>query len=150
MPFNKTTFEYIQGKVKWFRPVIVNQWNKWSTQIHPNDAGVELIRELQAKGLKNQLKKDEDGYYVSFTRPATKTIKSGKTIAFAPVEVFDKDGVPFTGAVGNASDVTLKIEVYKHETPTGKKAVAARWVSARIDNLVPYEPDRDHTADQQV
>ena len=134
---------YIQGKVSWFRPKIPNKWNKWSVQIHPNDKGLEIIRDLQAEGLKNMIKKDEDGYYTSFSRPVTKETSTGKILSFKPVEVFDKDGKPFDDRVGNGSDVTLKIEVYQHATPGGGKAKAARWVSARIDNLIPFEKERD-------
>lgn len=134
---------YIQGKVSWFRPKVPNKWNKWSVQIHPNDKGLEIIRDLQAQGVKNQLKKDNDGYYTSFSRPVTKETSTGKILSFTPVEVFDADGNPFDGLVGNGSDATLKLEVYSHATPGGGKAKAVRWVSARIDNLVPFTPERD-------
>lgn len=134
---------YIQGKVSWFRPKVPNKWNKWSVQIHPNDKGLELIRDLQAAGAKNQLKKDADGYYTNFSRPVTKETSTGRILSFTPPEVFDKDGNPFDGNVGNTSDATLKIEVYTHPTPGGGKAKAVRWESARIDNLVPYDSNRD-------
>lgn len=141
--YNKSEYVFIQGKVKWFRPKVPNKWNKWSTQIHPNDKGLEVIRELQSQGIKNQLKKDEDGYYASFSRPVTKETSTGRILSFTPVEVFDSDGKPYDGNVGNGSDVTLKVEVYSHPTPGGGKAKAVRWHSARIDNLIPFETDRD-------
>lgn len=140
---NKSDYVYIQGKVKWFRPKVPNKWNKWSVQIHPNEKGLEIIRDLQAQGAKNQLKKDDDGYYASFSRPVTKETSTGRILSFKPVEVFDKDGNPFDGNVGNDSDATLKLEVYTHATPGGGKAKAIRWVSARIDNLVPFDKNRD-------
>lgn len=149
MPYAKTEFKFIQGKVSWFKATTTNRWNKYSVQIHPNPEGLEIVRDLQAQGLKNNLKKDEDGYFINFTRPASKEFKSGKIQTYTPPEVFDKDGIPFAGPVGNGSDATLKIEVYEHETPGGGRAKAARWVSARVDNLVPYEPDRDLTEDQK-
>jgi len=134
---------YIQGKVKWFRPKVPNKWNKWSVQIHPNADGLAILRDLQTEGVKNQIKKDEDGYYTTFTRPVTKETRAGKIISFVPVEVFDSEGNKYDGNVGNGSDVTLKLEVYTHPTPGGNKAKAIRWVSARIDNLVPFESTRD-------
>lgn len=145
-PKQKTEFKYLQGKVAWFRSDVPNNWNKYSCQLHPDAKSLEIIRELQARGLKNTLKKDEDGYFINVSRPVTKEFSSGKIITFTPVEVFDKEGVPFHGSVGNGSDATLKIEVYEHSTPGGGKAVAARWVSARIDNLVPFNPGTDMTA----
>ena len=147
--YAKTEYIYIQGKVSWLKARMTNQWNKYSVQIHPNPEGLEKIRELQGEGLKNMLKKDEDGYFVTFSRPVSKEFKSGKIITYSPPEVFDKDGNPFDGPVGNGSDATLKLEVFQHDTPGGGRAKAARWVSARIDNLVPYEPDRDLTEDQK-
>jgi hypothetical protein len=146
MAKNKSEFKYIQGKVSWFRSDVPNNWNKYACQIHPDAKSLEIIRDLQAQGLKNQLKKDEDGYFVNFSRPVTKTFDTGKIITFTPVEVFDKEGNPYYGTVGNGSDATLKIEVYEHKTPGGGTAVAARWVSARIDNLVPFNPGTDLTA----
>ncbi len=145
----KTVHKYIQGKASWFKSQQTNQWNKYSVQIHPNDEGLVIIRDLQSEGLKNQLKKDDDGYYTTFSRPAMKEFANGRIVTFQPPEVFDKDGIPFYGQVGNGSDVTLKIEVYEHNTPGGGKAKAARWVSAKIDNLVPYTPERDLTPDQE-
>jgi hypothetical protein len=148
--YSKSEYIFIQGKVKWFRHKVPNKWNKWSVQIHPNDAGLEKIRELQGEGVKNTLKKDEDGYYASFSRPVTKETSTGKILSFKPVEVFDIDGNPFDGNVGNDSDATLKLEVYSHATPGGGKAKAVRWVSARIDNLVPFEKDRDLNEEEKA
>lgn len=141
--YSKPDIIYLQGKVSWFRNKIPNQWNKWSTQVHPNPESLEIIRDLQAQGVKNQLKKDDDGYFINLSRPVTKETQSGKILSFEPVRVFNKDGSPFDGNVGNGSDATLKVEVYQHATPGGGKAKAMRWVSARIDNLVPFEADRD-------
>lgn len=141
--YNKSEFIFIQGKISWFRPKVPNKWNKWSVQIHPDDKGLEVIRDLQAKGLKNQLKKDDDGYFLNISRPVTKETAAGRILSFKPVEVFDADGKPFDSNVGNGSDATLKVEVYEHNTPGGGKAKAMRWVSARIDNLVPFENARD-------
>lgn len=141
--FSKAENIFIQGKVSWFRPKVPNKWNKWSVQIHPDDKSLELIRELQAKGVKNQLKKDDDGYFLAISRPVTKETAAGRILSFKPVEVFDADGKPYDGNVGNGSDATLKVEVYEHGTPGGGKAKAMRWVSARIDNLIPFETERD-------
>lgn len=141
--YGKTYNIFVQGKVSWFKAQTTNKWNKYSTQIHPTPKDLEVIRDLQAEGLKNVIKKDEDGYFVNFTRPVSKEFRSGKIITFAPPVVTDKDGVVYDGPVGNGSDATLTIEVYEFEPPGGGKAKAARWVAARIDNLVPYEPNRD-------
>jgi hypothetical protein len=145
MAYSPKTSEhiYVQGKANWLRNKATNKWNKWSVQLYPNPESLEKIRELQAEGIKNVIKKDEDGYFVNFTRPVTKETKAGKIITFDPPDLFDKEGVPFDGNVGNGSDVTLKLEVYSHPTPGGGVAKAVRWKSAKIDNLVPFETERD-------
>ena len=149
MAYNKTEYVYIQGKVSWVKNKTTNKWNKYSVQIHPNPEGLEIVRDLQAAGLKNNLKKDDDGYFVNFTRPASKEFKSGKIQTYAPPELFDAEGKRYEGGVGNGSDATLKIEVYEHDTPGGGKAKAARWVSARIDHQIPWDLEEDGTDDQK-
>lgn len=138
-------FIYLQGKGSWARLVKPNKWDKWAIQLHPNTESLEKIRELQAEGIKHQLKKDEDGYFINIGRPTVKTyVKTGQTIAFTPPEVVDKDGVPMDGqTIGNGSDVTLKVEVYSHNTPGGGKAKNIRLEAVKVDNLIPFNPDRD-------
>lgn len=133
---------YIQGKLSWCRLVKPNDWSKWSVTIHPNPKDLEVVRELQAEGLKNVIKKDDDGYYVQFSRPVNKETSKGKMLAFTAPTVVDKDGIPMDGfKVGNGSDGTVKLEVYQHGTPGGGRAKAARLVSVRVDNLVLFDPD---------
>lgn len=136
---------YIQGKVSWVKYVTPDpMYNKWSVQIHPNQEGIEKIRELQTEGVKNQFKKDEDGYYINFSRPTERKIK-GKIVGMTPPVVLNQDGTPMDGvAIGNGSDATLKLEIYQHPTPSGSKAKAARWAGLKIDNLIPFNKDTDY------
>ena len=151
----KTEFVYLQGKVKWFRAQQPDEYGKWKHVLYPNAESLEKIRDLQLSqdgvtGIKNVLKKDEDGYSMTFSRPASKEIR-GKIVGFAPPDVFESDGkTPMRNVnVGNGSDVTTKIAVYSHGTPGGGRAKAARWESSRIDNLVPYNPPRDYTDSEE-
>lgn len=145
-----TEYVYIQGKLSWVKTQTPDEWGKWKCTVHPNAASLDKIRDLQAEGLKNVLKKDEDGYYVAFSRPTQKMIK-GKVVGLAPPEILQADGkTPLTGVlVGNGSDGTVKLEVYSHGTPGGGKAKAARLLSIRVDNLIPFEMKRDFTRGQQ-
>lgn len=145
-----TDYVYIQGKLSWVKTQVPNEWGKWTCTIHPNQASLELIRELQTEGVKNVLKKDDDGYYTTFSRPTQRMIK-GKVIGLAPPELMQPDGKsPLTGVlVGNGSDGTVKLETYYHGTPGGGKARAARLHSIRIDNLIPFELKRDFDPAQQ-
>jgi hypothetical protein len=137
-----TEFVFLRGKVKWCRPDKVNEWGKWSTVLYPDAESLEKVRELQAQGIKNVVRKDEDGYNVSFSRPMSREIK-GKVIGMTPVDVFEADGkTPLRQAnIGNGSDVIIKLEVYGHATPGGGKAKAARWLSMAVLDLVPYAPE---------
>jgi hypothetical protein len=124
-------------------------WGKYTAMIYPLPGeDLEKVRELAAKGVKNMIKKDDDGYYVTYSRPSEKTDKNGRKFGLAPVEIMLKDGSPFLGNVGNGSDGTLKLEVYQHSTPSGSKTYAARLMAIRVDELVPYEPNRDMQKDQ--
>lgn len=144
---NKVVF--LQGKCKWCRTEKVDQYGKWKVLLYPTEESLEEIKQLKELGLKNHLKKDEDGYCMYFSRDAQKTIKN-KVIAFQPPEIFHSDGTtPMKDVyIGNGSDVTLKLEVYSYGYGD-KKGIAARWVSARVDNLVPFEVKRDFTETQK-
>ncbi len=137
-------YVYIQGKVSWVKYVTPDpMYNKWSVTIHPTAESLEIIRELQTQGVKNQFKKDEDGYYIQFSRPTDRKIK-GKVIGMTPPVVLNSEGTPMDGvAIGNGSDGTVKLEVYSHPTPSGGKAKAARFAGLKIDNLVPFNKDTD-------
>jgi hypothetical protein len=138
------TYVFWQGKAKWVRAVKPDlTYNKWNFVLYPLEKHLEEIRALQAKGVKNVLGKDDDGWKINISRP-TQKIWKGKIIAFAPPVVIDAEGRPLDGmTVGNGSDVTAKIEVYQHGTPSGKKATAIRWEALKVDVLVPFEPKTD-------
>lgn len=138
------SFEMFQGKLKWPKLDRVNDWGKWTVVLYPDAKALERIRELQAEGVKNVIKKDDDGYYTTLSRPNTKLIR-GKVVAFDPVKIVDKDIQPFIGSLGNGTDATVKVEIYSHPTPGGGKAKAMRLESIRIDNLVPYNPEVQFT-----
>lgn len=144
-----TEYKYVQGKAKWAKLQQPDEWGKWKIVLYPNPESLEMIRDLQAQGIKNVIKKDEDGYYTTFSRPTSIQAK-GKVVGLAPPEVLEADGkTVFKNLIGNGSDVTLKLEVYQHGTPGGGKAKAARLMSIRVDNLVPFEMKRDFDDNQK-
>lgn len=135
--------EDFHGKIKYIHAVNFSKFDKWSVTFYPDQKSLERIRDLQSEGVKNVIKKDDDGYFVSFHREPTKLMR-GKVVAFAAPKVIDKEGKIFDGSkIGNGSDATIRLEIYKHGTPSGGKATAVRWDSIRIDNLIPWERDRD-------
>lgn len=152
MPVNK--YYYLHGKVKWFRPEKSDEWGKYSHILYPDEESIALLRSLQedkdnVKGVKNVLKKDDDGYFIRIARKAQIEVK-GKIVGMGPPMVLDKDGTtPIRNIlVANGSDVTTKIEVYTYKIPGGDKTArgtAIRWESSRIDELIPYQVNRDFT-----
>ena len=136
------TYEYISGKASWCKtksPETFGNDSFWSATIHPDAKGLEFARELASKGMKNHIKKDDDGWFIKFKRPTYRKLRSGIKAAMIAPEVIDADNKPFDGLIGNGSDCTFKLEVYDHNTPTGGKAKAARLASIKVHNLVPYD-----------
>lgn len=144
-----TEYVYLSGKASWARTNTPDEWGNWKITLHPDAKSLEIVRDLQADGMKNQLKKDDDGYYVTFKRPTSKEFK-GQIKPFNPPVVTKADGeTPFIdGLIGNGSDVTITLEVYEHKTPGGGKAKAGRLAAVRVDALVPYMGSRDMETDQ--
>ena len=143
-----TEFVYLKGKAKWFKHTTPEEFRgktSWKHTIYLDEESLEKVRELQAEGVKNVLKKDEDGYYTNFSRPTAirwkdKNTGQDKSMSLEPPAVRLKNSnAPYTGNVGNGSDIETKLEVYTHSVPGGGKAKAARWLATRIDSLVPIE-----------
>jgi hypothetical protein len=147
-----TKYDYLQGKVAWFKHHRLNDWNKWTHVMYLNPASLEKFRAWQEsdtefQGIKNTLKKDEDGYFVTLSRPCA-IKRRGREEALAAPQIFESDGkTPWQeGLVGNGSDVTTKLEVYDYPIPGNKlRGRAIRWLSSKVDHLVPYEGTRDNT-----
>jgi hypothetical protein len=145
---------YLQGKAKWFKHQQPNKFGNWSHDVYLNEASLAKVKELQetkgkTDGIKNALKEDDDGQFISLSRPQSKTIR-GKVVGFAPPEVLGKDGLPLHDMlVGNGSDITTKVEYYTYRKPYGDgRGSAIRWASTRVDNLVPFKTQRDFDPDQ--
>lgn len=148
--FKKARFEYVQGKLSWVRVVRPDvQYDCWVATIHPTPESLDKIRDWQSEGMKNVLKKDEDGYFTKFRCPVSRQRKDGTTWTFTAPVVVDADGRPMDGSIiGDGSDGTLKLEVYEHGTPGGGKAIAARLVGVKVESLVPFNPDKDFSDDE--
>lgn len=133
-----TDFVNFQGKCKWAKLYTPSKFDKWSVDVYLDDTQVERFRSYKTK---THLRKDEDGYYVTFSRPINKTIR-GKNIGFNPPTVTDKEGRPTNVPIGNGSDLTITCEKYGYTPPgSGDKLYAIRLFAVRIDNLVEFEKD---------
>lgn len=143
--------EYLtfSGKCKWAQKLVHPdmKFKKWGVQLYLDTLSLDKFKQTVEKyGLKNHLKKDDEGYFVNFSRPTEKIIR-GKNIAFAPPRIVYNDQ-PFIGTIGNGSDVTLIVELYSYKDPYGKPGYAIRLESVRVDNLIEYNAQRDALNDQ--
>jgi len=132
--------EFLQGKVKWCNTKHLGKFNKWGITLYPDAPSLQKVNKLIEEGIKNELKKDEDGYYISFSRPPEIKRKDGYKSALGPPSVIDKEGHAFDGNIGPGSDVGVKLETYSGPTPGGGRYKAARFSGLKIYNLVPMNP----------
>ena len=129
-----TETHMFRGKVKWPKVYQLNKYGKWTLDLYPDADSLDKFKALKVK---NHLKKDEDGYYFSVSRPPQVSVR-GKIFALTAPIVLDKNNIPTTVAIGNGSDVTVKVDYYSYRKGTPDQGYAMRLNSLRIDNLVPY------------
>lgn len=157
-------YVFFKGKVKWCRPHVPDPWGKYKTQLYPDDESLEKIRDLMVaqegiQPIKNVLKKDEDGYFITISRDVQKEMR-GKVVALGPVEVLDgntplpdgKGYAPLRNVnIGNGSDCIIKCELRTFNVPGGQvKGRSLRMTSIRVDNLVPFNKVEDYTELEQA
>jgi hypothetical protein len=149
----------LKGKLMWVRVVELNKYGKWSLDLYPDKDSLELLRRLQAEGIKNVIKLDEEGqYHVQISRPSTVEFQKGNLQSVYPPKIRDKDKQPLPDniRIGNGSDGVVAVEVYTHRVPNSeKRAKAMRLYGVEVHNLVPFEVtdegfDVDSEAAQQV
>lgn len=138
---------FLQGKGKFIRVMHPDlEYRCWSVVLYLNQASYDEFMKLkegddQTLGILNEVKKDEDGYFVRLKRPMEKEFM-GKTTQLTPPLVQNKDGTPYIGqGIGDGSDLTCKVEFYKYKPRMGKgtkKGSAIRLYAVTIDNLVPF------------
>lgn len=132
---------YITGKCRWARTYAPDTtYNKWSITVWPADT-IELnkIQKLKAEGIRNELKKDDDGYYMTFSRPIVIETRDGRKIPLQAPKVINAENTVITDLIGDGSDVTIKLDIYGGPQRDGRgKYKAARLDSVRVNNLVPF------------
>ncbi len=145
---SKTYYETIRGKVKWCRNVQPNKFGRWSVDVYLDNpesmAKWEKLKETP--GVKNSLKQDEDGKFVTFSRDTQKTVR-GKMVLFDPPFHVDANDAPAQGNIGNGSDCDVVLQVYSFGGGNSGVAPgrAARFHGIKVYNLVAFEPMKDYT-----
>lgn len=148
MAGNRGTEEiFLKGKFKHMHHLRPNPRypDKWGVVLYPDEESIQKIKDLKKAGVQNQLKMDDDGWYINFSRPIERNWSGVKEAMEKPKIIF-KDGTPCEVAVGNGSDGVMSLEVYSHKTDrVGEYKKAARWRGARLDNFIPFNPETDYS-----
>ena len=128
------------GKIYWVQAVDLNKFGKWSVQFYPESQSLEKIRDLQGrKGLRNLLKRNDNGDYLQISRPPQIEFSKGVFTPVTPPKIRDKDKNPFDGRIiGDGSDAIVTCEQYEFKIPNSeRRAVALRLYGLTVLDLVP-------------
>jgi hypothetical protein len=132
----KTTTVSFTGKTMWFRPGFIDRefedpdngrGGNYSIQMELDEASVRLFNGLNPKA------KLKNGNVAKFSRYEYANFGNGPEPLGPPVYTGFDEGV----AVGNGSDVTVRVDAYPY-TFKGRPGTALRLVSVHVDNLVEY------------
>ena len=126
-----TQYVYFKGKAKWAKVFKPDQkYDYYGLDFYPDDPEA-----FKQSGIQLQVNKDkEDGTtFFKVKRRPTQLIK-GELVQFGAPHVFDDKNQPTQAAIGNGSEVTVKIALYDSQ-----KGVGHRLESIRVENLVEYE-----------
>lgn len=111
---------YLSGKARYAKLVSLDQWGKWSCCLYPDQDSQAKIHKLISEGVKNKLSHDEEGYRITFSRPAVIKTKTRGDIPLDPVEVTDADDyVMQDKMIPDGEDITMKLETYGGKSPSG-------------------------------
>jgi hypothetical protein len=135
-----TQLVHFKGKVTWVQVDNLNRFGNWSLNLYPDPDSLERLRELM---LKNTFKKDEDGYNLQISRPASIEFQKGIQTPVTPPKTRMKDGTPVPERIGDGSDCTVTCELRKYKVPNSERwGNSIRLYGVTVDNLVPsqYQP----------
>lgn len=139
--FRKEEEVFLKGKIKWCKHIRPDTtYNKWSVVMYISGPELDKAREWQAMGIKNTIKKDDDGWFITLSRKTSITVK-GREVGLEPPRVVDKDGKPIDQAIGNGSDGVAKCILWSSKNYPGRNI---RWEALRVDNLVSFNPETDY------
>lgn len=130
-----TTY-YLSGRANWAKvqtPVEAFDPNKpmeYKLDLVMDDKSWDLFEKSECQ-LKPK-ETDSGERYVTLRCP-TEALFSGKKENFK-VTVLDKDNQPYSGLIGNGSEVTCNVDIYQT-----KKGVGHRLRSVRVEELIPFE-----------
>ena len=132
----------LTGKIKWaklFKPEsYLGGPSKYSLVLYLDPESKAVFQDLK---LRNHLKSDEEGYFVTLRREHDPKVFNGKIIPGAeggPPKVVDKDNQPWPEGtlIGNGSKVSVVLSLFMSRMGAG-----SRIARVRVEDLVEYNPD---------
>lgn len=132
----------IRGTAKYSKLMAVDMYGKHSLTIYPDQESMNRVHKLISEGVKNKIRKDDDGYCITFSRPTTIKTKTKGEVALDPVRVVDKNNrILSDKAIPDGEDITMTLECYGGKSPTGFGTYkAARLLSVKRNSYEYQEP----------
>lgn len=122
---------FFRGTCKWAMVYTMDEkYETYKINLYMDEGSLALYKK---SGIQNEIRTDEDGDYVVFRRPDTKTIRK-ELVKFGKPRVTDTDKRDMTDLIGNGSEVI--IEVIAFDTMNG---IGHRLEHVIVTNLVRYE-----------
>lgn len=134
---SETRQEFLSGKCRYCHIHAPDRFGHWSVNLFLDDKSKVLWKQLQTEGILNRLRTDKNGEgdFVTLRCPVEKKIR-GTMTKMQPVTVI-KDGLPYVGMIGDGSDITCMITVYKYRKPiTNEGGTAIRLGAIKVLNLI--------------
>lgn len=125
---------FLRGTAKYSKLGALDQWGKNSIRIYPDTESMNKVHKLISEGVKNKITKDDDGYSVTFSRPAVIKTKTKGEVILEPVIVTDEnDVIQEDKYIEDGTEITLKLECYGGPSPSGFGSYkAARLAQVKI------------------
>ncbi len=138
----------LEGKMDWIKtapdfPEEYQGKKSWSIILHPTRDSLDLIRDMQADGIKNVVKRGEapGDYFVKFSRKCEKVNKAGKVLKkFDPPKTYMPDGSLFDHSkmLGNGCEGYIEVNFYEHPVMGGGKSHAAMLEAVHLSKVNYY------------
>lgn len=115
-----TTVWYFTGPCKWakvYKSQLDPKYKRWSIDVYLDNKNLD---DYKRSGMQLEVREDEDGKFVRFSRASVKIINK-EVVEFDPPEVVrvsEEGNSPFNDPIGNGSIVVVKVAVF--DTQKGK------------------------------
>lgn len=132
----------LRGTAKFAKLTATDQWDKWSCTIYPDQESMVKVHKLISEGIKNRIRKDDDGYCITFSRPAKIKTKTKGEVDLDPVKVETQEGhLMDSPYIEDGTDITMKLETYGGKSGSGFGLFkAARLAAIKVHGTKPTRP----------